>query len=294
MSEFDPYAPPAASEDAVASKPRKKKKRTKGDIAEALARLDEHLADPAKVATDRKAEGKRIRTVTAGFLVLGVLFLVYAGVAGFEGRDGIGGPLSVGFGAFITLIGALALVMDLRLQPRTASVSPEDTLKFFFRALALGRDGYAWSCLCPTARDQIVEPPRLGPIPTNAGQFTLATPGDVKRFAATFLRPGGGQMRSAELKSFRVVEQDEDVVRVEAHVIFQSFPQWLSVAGGVSAAMMRNLGLLGAVMAIVFFTLLFVMRKRYDVRFKRTLLRGRNGAFYLYKADVFEDGPEEG
>ncbi len=64
-AEINPYAP-STEERAPRKKKRHAKRGARAGIQEALERLDEHLSDPAAVASDRHAAGPRIRPITWG------------------------------------------------------------------------------------------------------------------------------------------------------------------------------------------------------------------------------------
>jgi len=41
--------------------------------------------------------------------------------------------------------------------------------------------------------------------------------------------------------------------------------------------------------AILFLVLYLALRKRHEVTFRKTLLRGKNGLWYVYTGDLFEE-----
>jgi len=280
--EQNPYAPPRA--DTEQSKVRRRRARShgRGDVAEALERLDEHLSDPAEVAVDRVAAGRRFRPLT---LILGALLVPSLAmlIAGLGDSHSVMVPIGVGLTVFTLAVGLISLFLDLALVERGKPSSPEAALKSFLKSLSMGRFGYAWSALCPTAREQTVNAPALGPVETGAGEFSLETEAGVKAYATTFARSGQGQMRSMAVKRMTVQSLEDDVAEVEAVLAFQSWPQWVNALIVVSFVIFRPLALVGA----VFY---FVTRKRHEASVTKTMLRGRNGAWYLLDADLREGG----
>ncbi len=103
-------------------------------------------------------------------------------------------------------------------------------------------------------------------------------------------------MRGMQLKDPTVISEDGDVAVVQATMHFQSWPQWANILlgmGGVFAARvgqkeMAPLALIGIAAAVAGLIGLLALRKKHQVIVKRTLLRGRNGAWYLLDADVLE------
>jgi hypothetical protein len=294
MSDVNPYAPPTADEGAPAA-PRKRKRKGKKDLEAALAALDEHLSRPENVARDRKAAGGKLRTVTLVLLGLGVLGIVFGALAPGDSRK-VGAIIGFAFGGILLVIGIIAALVDLTLQDRGSPGTPLGTLKSHVKSIALGRYGYTWATLSPTARAQSVNAPDLGPVAGGLGSFSMDTEAGFKAYAMTFARPAGGQMRGMQLKDPTVVSEDGDVAVVQATMHFQSWPQWANIMlgmGGVFAArvgqkQMAPLALIGIAAAVVGLIGLLALRKKHQVAVKRTLLRGRNGAWYLLDADVLE------
>jgi hypothetical protein len=179
------------------------------------------------------------------------------------------------------LFGALLLSMDLSLVERGKPSSPDAALKSFLKSMPMNRFGYAWAALCPTAREQKVSSPALGPVVTGDGEFSLDDPTGMKAYAATFARAGQSQMRTMAVKRVKLRSIDGDVAKVDAVLAFQSWPQWVSIVMGVSFVIFRPLILVAA----VFY---FVLRKRHEASVTKTMLRGQNGAWYVYDADILE------
>ena len=286
-SDLNPYAPPKADgpgPGTVGAAPTRGAAPTPDQIAVALARLKHHVASPENLAADARAGGGLLRPVTLVFAALFVLALVGgAAVAVKVGEDGNQTPLFVA-GAVAVFCGILAAALvaaDLSLGKRTAPAPPDKALRRFARALGTGRNGYAWSTLGPTAREQVVAAPRLGPIVTGEGQFAMGTVAGVKAYAMSFARPGQKQMRTMRAKAVSVRSAQGDVALVDATWQFQAWPQWITVVFGVSAGVFRP-GLLVA--AILF----FVMRKRLETTVTKVLLQGQPGIWYLLDADVLE------
>lgn len=280
--EPNPYAPPKADDREV--RPRARRAHARGDIHDALARLDEHLSDPANVEADRRAAGPRIRVFTWGSALV---FVILLGVSlALQGSQeplifGIG----IGLGAVAGVLALVSLIMDLLVVPHGTPSSPEAAFKSFLRAVSMGRFGYTWAALSPTAREQTVRTPALGEVVTVDGEFTMSSEAGMKQYAGAFARPGGAQMRQMAVKKVTLVSTDGDVAEVRAELSFQSWPRWVTILMVVGFILLRPLALIGVV-------LFFVLRKRHEVTVTKTLLRGRNGAFYLYDADILESGTE--
>lgn len=290
MNEFNPYAPPEAEVGAGARTAKKKTKAKSGAIVTAIERLNEHLADPNAVAFDRKQAGGKLRTVTVVFVAITVVVI---GILGYvtttmNGSGAEAAMMATGLVAFIFgLLAIILLVVDLRMVPRDQPASPEATLKHFFKAIALGRLGYAWAALCPTAREQTVETPALGQIPVGAGSFTLRSTEDFKRYTQTFARPGSGQMRTMQVKQATLLSENGDVADVELTVQFQAWPQWAQVLGVLGFVFVRLLGV------VIFLVLFFALRKTHNVMVRKTLIRGSNGVWYVYSGDILESAQRE-
>jgi hypothetical protein len=299
MSDVNPYAPPAVDEAAAPVPRRAKKKRDRKDIEEALAALDEHLADPERVAIDRKATGGRVRTVTLVLLALGAAAILLRFAMPGEARQ-LGMIVAIVLGAILLFLGIVAAAMDLSMASRSSATAPIAALKSYLRSFSLGRYGYAWACLSPTARAQTAQAPSLGAVAGGLGDFAMATHEGVKKYAATFARPAGGYVRSLQIKDLAVEREDGDVAVVRATLLFQSWPQWANILMGVGVATGMRFGdsgttgvtapfrLIGIAAAIAGLVGLWALRKRHTVTVHRTLLRGRNGAWYLLDPDLLE------
>lgn len=274
-AEQNPYAPPTEAE-APARKGRRKK-RVSGAVEEALAALDEHLSDPTAVRADAKEAGPRIRTVTVVFCVLAT-----AGILGSvmtSSREPFF-PFVVMVAVLCGIFGGLLLIFDLTLVPFGQPTAPEKTLESFYKAIARNRLGYAWALLCPTAREQTVQTPELT-ITTKPGEFSVQSPQEMKRYLESFARPGGGQVRTLGVKRATVYEVQDDVAVVDAALTFQSWPSWVSGIIAASFIIFRPLAIIGII-------LMFALRKKQDVHVRKTMLRGKNGTWYVLDADLVE------
>ncbi|UQA58435.1 hypothetical protein [Polyangium aurulentum] len=279
MSEDNPYAPPEAG--GSEGKKTKVQRPPAGDVAEALDRLNAHLSDPANVAAERAAAGGRIRSVTIVFIAIAVLMIPVL-VTVMDSGPRLAVPLAI-IGTVVSVLLSLALVIvDLTVPTREQLTSPDLMAKSFLRAMSMGRHGYAWACLSPTAREGTVRSPNLAPVPTKSGTFTLRSPVDVKAFSATFTRAGAGNLRGVQVRRASVVEEKGDVATVEVHALFQAWPQWAVIIGAIGSS------LLGAAGVIVWLVVFLTLRKTREVTFQKTLLRGSNGLWYAYAADPFD------
>jgi hypothetical protein len=295
MSDLNPYAPPATDESSPQPAARTKTKRGRGDLQAAIEALEEHLSKPANVAADLKAAGGRLRTVSGVLIALGLGGLLIAAALSSDSRKA--GPiLAVTFGAILLLLGLVGATFDLQMVSRKAPAPPAATLKSHLRAFALGRYGYAWACLCPTARARSVTAPSLGPVASGIGTFSMENEAGLRAYASTFARPGGGNVRSFQVKNLTVASQDEGVAVVEAQLLFQSWPRWTTVLlwmGGAMGWRAGNatgapIGLLGLLAAAVGFIAMLALRKHHRVSVQRTLILGKNGVWYVFDPDILE------
>ena len=140
-------------------------------LDEAMRRLRAHVADPSAVAADAQAIGPRVRVVTWVFLGLALACLLIVAAASDVPAALIMGSV---FGGILGLCGLILLAFDLTMVKRDEPNEPDKVLKSFFRALAQGRNGYAFACLCPTAREQQVTPPQLGPVAVTPGPAMIS------------------------------------------------------------------------------------------------------------------------
>jgi hypothetical protein len=288
MESYNPYAPPKASDDD-GGKPRRRKKKSKyrGDAAidEAIDRLNEFLSDPANVAADRQARGARVRPVTIVMLVLAALGVI-TGVVVLAGKpsrsDEIIWILAFALGGVFALIGIIALVLDLKTVPRDEPAPPEAALKGFYSSLRFGRAGYAFTCLCPTAREQTVQAPELDPVVTGPGSYEMSSPAGMKAYAQTFATPGHNQMRLMKIKRVTPESIEGDVARVTVEIEFQSWPRWIIFVAIPIFILIRLVG------AIAYAVLYYTTRKVKTVEFTKTLIRGSNGVYYLLDPHVVE------
>jgi len=280
--DINPYAPPSPATEANphGDRPRSGTKPVRRDLREALARLHQHLSEPDAVEHDRVTAGRRFRVFTVVCCAFVVVALALLAVGASDTRQ----PtfwIGLVLGAVAGLLAALLVSMDLSLIERGKPSSPEAALKSFLKSIPMNRAGYAWAALCPTAREQRVSPPSLGPVVTGAGEFSLDDPAGWKAYTATFARPGQSQMRTMAVKRVTPRGIDGDVAEVDVVLAFQSWPQWVSIVMGVSFAIFRLLILIG----VVFY---FVLRKRHEVTVTKTMLRGQNGAWYVFDGDLLE------
>lgn len=279
--DYNPYAPPKEGGEAPARK--KKRRRGEGDLAEAIARLNEHLADPDEVRHDAAVAGPRFRTVT--YVITGLAAVAVVGTIAAVSASNVG-PLMVLAVAAALIFGILAValwVVDASLVPLDRPAAPEATLRSYFKAMSIGRFGYAWARLCPTAREQTVEAPQLGEVATVLGAFSLADEPGMKAYVNSFARPSGDQMRTMAVKKVAIVNIEDEVATIEVELAFQSWPRWVSFAMVFGFILFRPLIIIGLI-------LYFVMRKRCEQRVVKTLIRGSNGGWYVYAPDVLERG----
>jgi hypothetical protein len=274
-SDLNPYAPPTSDTQAPAVR-RKKRKSHDSDIEEALERLREHLADPAAVAHDKATAGPRVRAV--GW-ISGLVAAAAAAAAVVGQKELAMFVLGLVIAAVAGIFAIVLLALDLSLVPRDQRASPEATLKSFLKSIGMGRNGYAWSALCPTAREQTVRTPDIAPVEAVEGDFSLASENEFKAYVSSFARPGQGKMRTMAVKKVLVNRIDGDVASIEAELVFQSWPQWISIAIAVGAVVFRPAIIVGVI-------LLYTLRKKREVRCTKTMLRADNGVWYVYDGDL--------
>lgn len=303
MAEVNPYAPSRYEAAPVAMK-REGKRVDRADIEAARRALDQHLSDPQKVAIDDSEWGGRVRTVTV--LLIGFSVVAFA-VAWLIPRDAVGFAAIALYVAAACLFtaGFVSMIADLTLATRGAGAAPTAVVRSYLRSLPMGRWGYAWVCLSPTARAQLVDAPHLGLVAAGAGSFSMSAPDGVKRYSGTFMRTSGGQVRSLQVKDISLVSLEGDVAVVRARLVFQSWPVWANIVLGVGVATglrvggagmhdlntpLRAIGLVGALGGLIG---LYLLRKKHTVFVHRTLLRGRNDAWYLFDPDILEGAVDQ-
>ncbi len=184
-------------------------------------------------------------------------------------------------GGVLAVVGLAVLALDLSLAARDKASSPERTLKAFFKAIPMGRFGYSWAMLCPTAREQTVSSPKLGPVDTVPGAFSLAGVPEMKAYFSSFARSSGAVMRSMAVKRVVLDQVEGDVARVDATLAFQSWPRWVSVVAIVGFIVLRPLLIVGAVAY-------FATRKRQTIRVRKVMLRASTGVWYVHDGDALE------
>jgi hypothetical protein len=287
MSDYNPYAPPR---DAPALPLAYGLGGARApDVAQALKELNEYLADPTCSAEDDRRRGPRIRP--AAWFVLGAAGLALAPLAfsvvamhSLSDEQRIFLIAIPGLFSFVlAVVGAAILIGDLQLQSRERPGASDATLKSYLRSLALGRFGYAMISLSPSARRQALTPPSLTPVNTGpADSFRADSEDGLKRYAQTFCRPGHGQLHLMQIKRLNHVGVEGEVAFVEADILFQSWPRWVSIVAVVGFVAVRFFGIL--VGAVLYYSL----RKRREVKVRKVLLRGMNGRWYLHDASVVE------
>jgi hypothetical protein len=190
----------------------------------------------------------------------------------------------------VGLIAVLLLVRDLSFVEQGQPSSPEAALEIFLNAVRQGRYGYAWAGLSPTAREQMVSAPELGPVITGSGEFSMGAPAGMKAYARTFAVSGQGHARTMAVKRMTLRSSEDDVAEVDVVLAFQSFPQWVSVLGlgALSAPSLVSPSFPQWMGPLIAGVLVFVTRKRHEESVTKTMLRGQNGAWYVYDADLFE------
>jgi len=285
----NPYAPPKAEGPIAGTGAHfaSPMGRPAADVAAALARLKAHVAPPDNVAADLKRAGGLLRPVTIVFLALAVGASVGTCAAAAMASDGDKRTITlvIGIMTFVFgLIAVIALAVDIRMGRRDAPAPPDLAVRRLFRGMSMGRYGYVWAMLSPSAREQSVSPPALGPIKIGEGSFSMREPSGLKAYAATFVRQGQNQMRMARVKSATVRSAAGDVALVDVEAMFTSWPLWVTVMLGVCAGVFR----IGIVVALV---LLFVLRKRQTVTFTKTMLQGQPGVWYAYDANLLDSFP---
>lgn len=274
--DLNPYAPPKTDAASATDFRARPAHQVPFELRKAIAALNAHLEDPSAVAMDRIATGRRIRAIT---LVFGALVPVSAAFSLLVGTDvAVAGWV---FAGVFLLLAVILLVADLSVVARDQAADPQLALKAYLKTLGMGRDGYAWACLCPTAREQSIDAPPLGPVVTGAGTFSMQTRAGLKAYAQSFARAGGGQMRTFSPKQVTLAHVDQDVATVDVLAHFVSWPSWVSAATAIGFILFRPAGLIGLV-------LMYTLRKRHEARFTKTMIRGKNSLWYVYDANLFE------
>ncbi len=295
MNEFDVYAPPENSTNVS---------QVSGDRSEsvkyALERLNEHLRDPEKAQGDLDQSGPRFRRMTLGLIGGGVLSGLIVKLVG-EGlilrRDQMQATSLLFFASAFAIMGVYFLIADLRFARRENLTSPVATLRNYLESLRTDRPGRGWSLLCPTAREQTVAAPNLGPIPVPSDSHDLFSPDVFAQYATMFVyRPRSLFDETKATRSFRVTEcnlmrDDGDVAKVEATVKFRWMPLWAEVAPALGAvAMMTLQQSLWFIIGLVIYGLAWLfIGKTHVATFCKTLIRGSNGLWYIHSGDLLQD-----
>jgi hypothetical protein len=277
----NPYAPPRADTAPVPFAGGPPVPYRNVDLGAALARLNQYVADPRNLDADRLARGPRVRPVAWVTAAIGAALVVVVAVMA-AGNVAEGAMIAGGVGAFFfCFIAAIVLAVELSIVPRTRPMPPEKALLSYLKSISMGRFGYTYSCLSPTAREQTVATPDLRPVLTVPGTFHLLGEGDIKAYVNSFARTAGGVTRIMAIKKPRVVSNEGDVSRVSVELRFQSWPRWVSIVTIAGFVIFRPLFLVGAIAY-------FIVRKRKTVHICKTMLRAQDGIYYVYDGDVLE------
>lgn len=295
MSEFDVYAPPENTTNVS---------QASGDQSEsvkyALERLKEHLRDPEKAQGDLDQSGPRFRQMTLGLIGGGVLSGLIVKLVG-DGlilrSDQMQAASMLLFAFVLVITGMYFLIADLRFARREKLTSPVATLRNYLDSIRTNRPGRGWSLLCPTAREQTVAAPNLGPIPIPADSHDLFSPDAFAQYATMFVyRPRSLFDETKATRSFRVTEcnlmrDDGDVAKVEATVKFRWLPLWVEVAPALGFVAMTTLqqSLWFIICLVIYGLAWFFVGKTHAATFCKTLIRGSNGLWYIHSGDLLQD-----
>ena len=277
MAEDNPFAPSGVTR----AEPGLLAPSRAVDLDAARVALAAHTRNPDARTTDRAARGPAVRyggPIAAG---LGLLAVVVGVGLAASGGDAfvVLGIVSAMFGFVVALLGAIFVVVDLRLTDRGAPHDAVAAATTYWRTVTL-RPGVAWSALSPTARGASVPAPALPPLPTGPGVFTLRDWRVFRDWTRTFAVNGHGQTRSCQWRSTRVVREQGDAAETVTTVRISALPQWAMAVTVVAFVLVRILGL------ILFGVFHFTVRKSVDVAVEQRWLRGDDGAWYLLDAAV--------
>ena len=87
------------------------------------------------------------------------------------------------------------------------------------------------------------------------------------------------------LKGVTLREVRGDVAEVEVDAGFQTFPRWANIVAILTFVLIRILGV------IVALALYFGLRKRARVTFRKRMIRGTDGLWYVLDPRLFEEPP---
>jgi hypothetical protein len=198
------------------------------------------------------------------------------------------------FGGLLVVVGVVCLafhlvhlIADLRLPRRATASGPERALLGWLRALAQARGGYLIACLSPPAREQDLVAPRLPPLRTATSVHPTGFAAGLANWARTFAATGTGQIRWFDIRRMRLVAEDGDVAEVVADLTLRSLPRWTNLVALVIFLVFHLIGL------VVALTLFLVLRRSRQVTISKTLIRGRDGLWYLVDA-ALTDGTADG
>lgn len=312
MNEFDSSASPSAATTDASTRGQQAPYRMASDgVTRAIKELNEHLGDPEKAQADLDAAGSRFRRITwgitGGAIVMSIITVLVVDILAtdrLQPDDRHGVLVLIGITVLCIAAAVPSIVGDLRFPLREELTTPQETLLRFFNAIGNARYGYAWSLLCPTAREQRVTTPRIGPNSIVAEDFDLLAPVQFEQYVDSFhknlgLRDGNGESQKTygyQVKRVTLLQEDGDVAKVEVMLQVWQFPSWPSAVFLPSLLLVypfrRILLAMIALFAgiIVFGFLWLILRKNcYAATFCKTLIRGSNGLWYIQSGDLTED-----
>jgi len=284
MDEFDAYAPPAEEVGGKAT-PRVDAEDLPAPVTAAIQRLNEHLEDPENVAADDATGGGWLRPATRQFMKigLGMLVSVPLSITLLSKSKRPFQTLSIGFCITGLLLGVVlggALLSDYLSAPPPRSSSPTEALKNFLQAIKNTRYGRAWSMLCPSACEQSVRTPKLGQLKVLPRTVFLETAENFEIYIKSFLHsPTGNSFR---VKDLALAREKGNMASVDVTGVFTKHHLWLYGIAFFAAFLSWKL------VPIVMIGMFFVARRKHDVSFRKTLIRGSNGFWYVYSGNFIE------
>ncbi|MCK5796484.1 MAG: hypothetical protein KAI47_04845 [Deltaproteobacteria bacterium] len=283
MTTNNPYQPPvtnAAPPNAHLSDRSAPGAFDAAEIDEARRRLKIHCADIAAQEKDRLDEGMLLRPVTIVFSVLTIAVVGVAVGLRVVLQSNMALFIGLAVAAFFALFALVLLINNLLIGRRRTPTTPADTLKRWFRAARANHSGYIFVSLAPTARDSVVEAPRIDEtLPPS--QFKISSKEDIKRYLKSWARPDKKFVRWMKLKKVALIDQPEsDLARVKIEVALMAWPQWANILTVVFFLFIRIIGI------ILGLVLYYTLRKRQTIVAEKLLLRGDDNLWYLLDADL--------
>jgi len=235
------------------------------DVKIALQHLNQRLADPAKAAADQAMIKPRIdRPAALKAAGLGAGLGVALAFQMANDSNTLATIVPVALGS--ALIGGFAFYRYFRLPPRSKVLTPEETLHYYFKSIELGQFSYAWSMLCPTAREERVDGPDFVNPEAEPQSIQLNSLSEFEQYAQLFKDKQVSGEAPIETTRATSVLVDGNVAIADIGVTYRFARRWNSAASAAKVLIAPNM------------SAEFALRK--------TLIRGNDDLWYVLHADL--------